>query len=160
MPLPERKDAKSLAAEPDGSAVGMLCLGMQQHTTGVGWTDQEGSASPLCVLQECSPLYLLVLRLIHVQLTTTHQEPIQLKTDIFLRFLFCNKLTSLHSLQHGNISISAGTRKGMSECRWVGTQGEEFCSQWHSKHITSSNCGHTKSASLKGQYSFPVAFFP
>lgn len=88
MPLPEKGNAKSLAAERDGSAVGMLCLGMQQHTSGVGWADQEGSASPLSVPQARSHLYLLVLRLIHVNLTTTHQGAIQL-----LRCLLCNKLT-------------------------------------------------------------------
>lgn len=87
-----------MAAERGGPAVGMLCLGMQQHTTGVGWADQEGAASPWSVPQACSHLFLLVLRVICVQLTTTHQEPIQLKTDLFLRFIVCNKLTSLLQL--------------------------------------------------------------
>lgn len=97
MPLPE-KDARSLAAERDGSAVDMLCLGMQRHTTGVGWADQEGSASPLSVPHARSHLYFLVLKLIHVQLTTTHPQPIQLKIRLFSQVSF---------LQQAHISSSA-----------------------------------------------------
>lgn len=64
-------------------------------STPLGWGGQARRAQPHPgVCQAHCHLHLLVLRLIHVQLTTTHPEPIQLKTHIFLRFLFCTKPTS------------------------------------------------------------------
>lgn len=55
------------------------------------------SAPPLSLPQVCILPYVLVPGLILVHFTT-HQEPIRLKTTLFLRFLFCSKLTSLLQL--------------------------------------------------------------
>lgn len=67
-----------MAAEQRGSTVGMSCLGLQLHNHFGG----EGSAPSLSLLQVGILLYLLVPGLILVQFTT-HQEPIQLKTNLF-----------------------------------------------------------------------------
>lgn len=95
--LSEEEDVKSLciAAEQGGSTVGMLCLGLRlrNHFGGEG----GASAPPLSLPQICILPYILVPGLILVQFTT-HQEPIQLKTTLFLGFLVCSKLTFLLQL--------------------------------------------------------------